>query len=1504
MQVKFRVPANTEITAGEIFVPNTLDPELGYGNWDVFEPDLVATVDDIPAIILNNGFETLKDGRRPKGDPDYTHYIYRENEVITAHLLLPEVKFEISPDNFSNFAEFETAVSNGIVNTYLYPEIDTSSLKWTANFNDVNTKVYLVIESLKWFRLGGEFGADFAQTVVARVKMVGAGEAGISAINADVVEGLQVGNDNVAAGATVLTMQAVGGTPPYTYELVDNGELSADNSLFTIGSAEIKVGENALTEAKIYKVYVKASDTEGNTYEEGFDIPVAAAPDPGSTLSGAKVNFLSTNNAKSFQKASVTQFNTATEDESTTVNTISTDNSEVPMYGWTDSNNDGYWYADTNETYLPEDSSSLFELCTSLESVDLSKFDTSKVTDMGSMFYSDSELTEVNLDNVDTSNVTDMSEMFFGCSKLETVDVSSFDTSKVTNMSGMFEGCSDLKTIYANNSFVTTNVTESTGMFNGCTAITGGNGTTYNDDSGSSAHIDTTDSPGYFTKATTATLGTGTLAIEFFLNGKSATSFAKATTEQYNTAKADSSITMKTISTSDSETPVYLWVNSDKAAYWYSEANKVYMYKETKSMFSYLSTLVTIDLSGLDSSNVTNMSGMFQSCSSLATIVGLDRLNTSNVTDMTNMFKSCKGLISLDLSSFDTSNVTNMDDMFNGCTSLTTIIGLDKFNTSKVTEMRRMFYSCESLVGLDLSNFDMSNVIYIDSMFNMCSVLTEIKGIDDWNTSNVTAMNYIFGNCFKMGDLDLSKWDVSNIRSAISAFGSCHSTSLNLSGWKFKNATSISQMFIACTELTDLNVSNWDLGNIDNLNGMFQSCGALTSLDLSTWDTSKVDSFYGMFKDCTKLTEVKGFENWNTSKVADMSNMFQNCSSFITLDLSSFNTPNLINMKDMFNGCSSLTNVNLSSFDTSNVTTMRDMFENCTSLTTLDLSSFDTSSLTDTGYMFDGCTALKTIYVSDSFVTTNKSGYNMFNNCTALIGGNGTVYSSDNTNITYARVDTSDTPGYFTARNTILSNNSNNKLSNTDIKYAVSFARASLEQYNEAKADTSITINTISTSDSYYPIYGWRDSDKAGYWYSEANKISLPADSSGMFSSFTEMETIDFTGIKSFTMTSMSNMFNSCRSLTNIENLDSLNTSNVTTMRDMFNGCTELTSLDLSSWDTSKVTDMSYMFQICLDLTTLDLSSFDTSSVTNMGYMFDSCGSLKAIYASDSFVTTKVTESTNMFEGCDNLVGGNGTSYSSSSVDKTYACIDTTGKSGYFTEMAGTLETGKNVNTILKGLNTSSVSDFTKATAEQYNKAKNSSSVEIKTISTENSAAPVYCWAEGDMARYWYSKASKVYMNADSSYMFNEFAQMGSLDLSDFNTSKVTDMSYMFAYCSALSLLKLSNFDTSNVTNMSNMFRDCSLLDELVLISFNTSKVTDMDCMFMNSGVVSIYVDGDTFVTTALTKTDNQMFEGCGSIDNGTGQKYDSSKTGASMATTNSSGYLRDKSTYIGGVIY
>ena len=166
-----------------------------------------------------------------------------------------------------------------------------------------------------------------------------------------------------------------------------------------------------------------------------------------------------------------------------------------------------------------------------------------------------------------------------------------------------------------------------------------------------------------------------------------------------------------------------------------------------------------------------------------------------------------------------------------------------------------------------------------------------------------------------------------------------------------------------------------------------------------------------------------------------------------------------------------------------------------------------------------------------------------------------------------------------------------------------------------------------------------------------------------MFSS-SAATTLDLSNFDTSNVTNMSNMF-SYSDVTTLD-LSNFDTSNVTNTNAMF-WYSKATSIDLSSFNTSKVTNMSYMFSDS-QVTALDLSNFDTSKVTEMAAMFSDSSNLKTIYVSDRFVTTSVTINYYMFDGCTSLVGGQGTTYDSTKVDKTYARIDGgTSSPGYFT---------------------------------------------------------------------------------------------------------------------------------------------------------------------------------------------------------------------------------------------
>ncbi len=384
--------------------------------------------------------------------------------------------------------------------------------------------------------------------------------------------------------------------------------------------------------------------------------------------------------------------------------------------------------------------------------------------------------------------------------------------------------------------------------------------------------------------------------------------------------------------------------------------------------------------------------------------------------------------------------------------------------------------------------------------------------------------------------------------------------------------------------------------------------------------------------------------------------------------LNYLNTSEVTNMAYMFYGCTGLRSLDLTGFNTSKVTDMNSMFNHCNSLTSLDLSSFNTARVTDMSMMFQTCLNLVTIYVGSGWTTAAvTSSDNMFYDSRCIVGGQGTTYNSNHIDKTYAHIDGgTSNPGYF-----------------TDVQIA-------MQPYVALSGDgTTLTFykdGKIATHTE--PTFMLNEPDQTPGWSNYRNVTTVVFDPSFVPVHPTYMA-YWFDGLRYLTsiqglenlntseVTSMKNLFNGCTSLVNLD-LRYFETENVTDMNSMFRDCSSLRQLDLPRFDTRKVTDMNGMFRGCTNLESLDLSSFDTHSVTRMIWMFYNCSNLTTIYAGSNWDTAGVTSSSSMFANCTSLVGGQGTTYNESNPkDKTYARIDGgTSNPGYFSEKGGTFLRG------------------------------------------------------------------------------------------------------------------------------------------------------------------------------------------------------------------------------------
>ena len=422
----------------------------------------------------------------------------------------------------------------------------------------------------------------------------------------------------------------------------------------------------------------------------------------------------------------------------------------------------------------------MFNGCSALKSLDLTNFNTAKVTDMGNMFYGCSALTSLDLTNFNTANVEFMYYMFEGCSALKSLDLTNFNTAKVTDMSFMFYGCSALTSLDLTK-FNTAKVVNMGNMFYGCSALTSLDLTNFN-----TANVDFMDS---------------------MFNGCSALKSLDLT--NFNTAKV------------------------------------VNMYM----MFNGCSALESLDLTNFNTAKVTYMNNMFYGCSALTTIYASDKFDTDNVKYGLDMFTGCKSLKDYSDSKTDHTyaNCGGTDGYFTpGCAyaEFDNATGTLTFRYKGVKPAGAYDLNVESNdPGWNAQSANIKKVVFDASFanarptsccwwFGNCFYLTEIEGIENLNTQNVTDMRNMFTCCYELTSLDVSNFNTQNVED-------------------------MTDMFLGCEKLSLLDLSNFYTANVMGMSSMFSGCSTLQTIFASDkFVTDKVFGGSDMFSGCTNL---KGF---------------------------------------------------------------------------------------------------------------------------------------------------------------------------------------------------------------------------------------------------------------------------------------------------------------------------------------------------------------------------------------------------------------------------------------------------------------------------------------------------------------------------------------------------------------------------------------------------------------------------------------------------------------------
>ena len=359
-------------------------------------------------------------------------------------------------------------------------------------------------------------------------------------------------------------------------------------------------------------------------------------------------------------------------------------------------------------------------------------------------------------------------------------------------------------------------------------------------------------------------------------------------------------------------------INIQKSVVTTKVTNMSYLFSDKST---YISNSDGIDLSSWDTSNVTNMEGMFEAAD--FHLPSMAYWDTSNVTNMSRMFEAAKINVNSKnvLTRLNVSNVINMSYMFKEAKDNSSNYpkfnqDLRYWNVSKVQNMEGMFFGIFDGILYDIGRWDTSNVNNMSYMFAEVNVFDVgeskygTKGFGSWNVSKVTTMKKMFST--KEGGLvtgalteDLNNWDVSNVIDMSGMFER-NGRNVNYYGgdfafdkWDTSNVIDMSYMFYGRN--VGSSVENWDVSNVQNMESMFEfenwSDGSDVytgnfNQNISGWNVSNVTNMKKMFKQ-QQTSFNQDIRNWNVSKVQNMSEMF-NFTLKMNQDLSSWNVENVI----------------------------------------------------------------------------------------------------------------------------------------------------------------------------------------------------------------------------------------------------------------------------------------------------------------------------------------------------------------------------------------------------------------------------------------------------------------------------------------------------------------------------------------------------------------------------------------------------------------------------------
>jgi len=786
--------------------------------------------------------------------------------------------------------------------------------------------------------------------------------------------------------------------------------------------------------------------------------------------------------------------------------------------------------------------------------------------------------------------------------------------------------------------------------------------------------------------------------------------------------------------------------------------------------------------------------------------------------------------------------VTNMENLFQNRNTFNS--NISDWDTSKVTNMRGMFWGAGPF-NQPLNNWNISEVANIGVMLSGTNFN---QPLNNWNTSKVIVADHVFYNATKFNQ-NISSWDVSNVTIMANMFSSATSFNQDISNWNVSSVTNFGNYGISANahsdnlfktssqyyfdinteDITNSNISgaigewistltrataegkygghisSWDVSKVTDMNNLFKNNSF--NEDISGWDVSNVTIMNNMFYNATQFNQ--NISGWNTAKVSNMNYMFHEASSF-NQSLNSWNTAKVTTMEYMFKSAT-VFNQSLNSWNTSKVTFMHNMFDTATAFNG-QINNWDVSKVSNMTYMFNNATVFnRTINWNISNVSTTaymfRSARAFNNNGDAGINNWDVSKVSDMTQMFYyadsfnqplnnwnvSKVSTMATMfDWAKAFNQSLNNWSVSNVSNMQGMFQTNTA------FNGDISDWDISkVTNISYMFKYatafnQDISGWNTSKVSNFYHYGNNASLMPTKfkNSDLYGYF-QYQLGDSTALSSAINAWISNSSTAEGTYGNPSNWD---VSKVTDMSGLFEDVTF--SEDISNWDVSNVQNMQDMFEGCTF--NGDISNWNTSKVQNMQDMFK-----ESTFNGDisNWNVSKVTTMESMFKGNASFNNG-GDSWNVSNVKN----------------MKKMFNNATSFNQDIGGWNVSQVTTisnmFENATSFDQDlrfwPVGNVSSPGSYGLNSGHSDSTYFSSSDPSLT-YFYAKG-RPFSNTDLQHAVQSWLSDSTAaeniygDISDWNTSEVTDMEKLFHEKTFNE--DISDWDVTNVTTIRKMFKE------------------------------------------------------------------------------------------------